>query len=170
MIIGKKYLNNSKKIIDFIENNIVLDNYILELLNIKENNILLIPSEYYSIDYQIECKDNMIGDKFNYLDNIGNHKQSIVYLNKLTSDINNLEADINSIRRQINNLRKGKGLKIYNKITIIFEKNIYWDNISTDLLNLLSNRLASPIIFQDTLLTYDIIKTYQNTELKVNIQ
>ena len=139
---------------------------------IENGNILFdgCSSEYYSIDFIIENKENMICDKFIYYDHNKNQCQAIVYLDILTDKNNELEAEINNIRRQINLFRKDMNLKIYNKIHIIFEKNEYWNNMDNNLLLNLKNRLSSEISFVDKLNDYKIIKTFNDKELKVFIK
>lgn len=48
-------------------------------------------------------------------------------------------------------------------------KNDYWDEINNESLYLLSNRLNATIKFQDKLINYNIIKTFNNKILDVSI-
>uniref|UniRef100_A0A6C0EBY6 isoleucine--tRNA ligase n=1 Tax=viral metagenome TaxID=1070528 RepID=A0A6C0EBY6_9ZZZZ len=175
--LGKIYKKDANKIIDSIEKN-EFDHNILSLLlkydNIQINNMNNIfdelPESYYNIEYILEEKNNMISDKFNYIDHNNITKQSIVYLDILTDETNELEAEINNIRRLVNNLRKDKGLKLYNKVKILFEKSNYWTQIKSELLITLSYRLCADIYLCDKLDVYDTIKLFNEKEIKVKIQ
>ena len=127
--------------------------------------------DYYTFEYNIDpniC--DMIGIKFNYNNSNFTISQAILYLSTTTSKENDMEAEINNIRREINNLRKEMNFKLSNKIQITFEKNIFWDEMKPELINILSNRLNVPIIFIDNLEEYKIIKTFTETKLKVYIE
>jgi isoleucyl-tRNA synthetase len=175
--LGKIYKKDANKIIDSIEKN-EFDHNILSLLlkydNIQINNMNNIfdelPESYYNIEYILEEKNNMISDKFNYIDHNNITKESIVYLDILTDETNELEAEINNIRRLVNNLRKDKGLKLYNKVKILFEKSNYWTQIKSELLITLSYRLCADIYLCDKLDVYDTIKLFNEKEIKVKIQ
>jgi len=188
-ILGKIYKKNAYLISNLIENypcelsfdileilkeglesqsslNYLYDN--IKLISIDIDLFSIIPSSYYFVNYLVIDKDNMIGDKFTYNDDDNNSSQAIVYLNTITNNDNEIESELNNIRRQINNLRKNKGLKIYNKIEVIFEKNDYWNKIPPSLLNRLMNRLSVSIKFEDYLNEdYDIIKTINGYTLKL---
>jgi hypothetical protein len=126
--------------------------------------------EYYTFEYNLINIENMIGVKFNYSNSSFTISQAVLYLSSITSKENDMEAEINNIRREINSLRKEMNLKLSNKIEIIFEKNIFWDEIKSELINILCTRLGVDIIFIDILEEYQIIKTFLGTELKINIK
>jgi len=127
--------------------------------------------EYYTFTYNINSLqgNSSIGMTFNYINQNGIYKQSIVYIDTLSTIEFDIEAEHNNIRRQINEIRKTMGIKIFNKVEIIFEKNDYWDEINNESLYLLSNRLNATIKFQDKLEDYNIIKTFNNKILYVSI-
>ena len=127
--------------------------------------------DYYTFTYKINSlqENSSIGMTFNYMDQFGVYKQSIVYIDTLSTIEFDIEAEHNNIRRQINEIRKTMGIKIFNKVEIIFEKNEYWDEMSNESLYLLSNRLNATIKFQDKLIDYNIIKTFNNKILYVLI-
>jgi hypothetical protein len=127
--------------------------------------------EYYTFTYNINSlqEKSSIGMTFNYMNQHGIYKQSIVYIDTITTSEFDIEAEHNNIRRQINEIRKTMGIKIFNKVEIIFEKNEYWDEMNNESLCLLSNRLNATIKFQDKLKDYNIIKTFNNKILYVSI-
>jgi hypothetical protein len=61
------------------------------------------------------------------------------------------------------------GLKMFNKVEIIFEQNEYWSNLNQELLELLINRLVADIKFKDYLDEFKIIETFNGKEIKVSI-
>ena len=128
-------------------------------------------SDYYTFTYKINSLQETfsIGMTFNYMNQNGVYKQSIIYIDTLSTIEFDIEAEHNNIRRQINEIRKTMGIKIFNKVEIIFEKNDYWDEMSNESLHLLSNRLNATIKFQDKLIDYNIIKTFNNKILYVLI-
>ena len=140
---------------------------------IEQGNILwdgCIP-EYYTFEYKIDSEiHDMIGTKFNYNNPDGLISQAVLYLTTNTSRENDMEAEINNIRRQINSLRKEMNLKLSNKINIIFENNIFWDEINTELIEKLSIRLGVNINFIDSLNEYKVIETFTGTQLKIMIE
>jgi isoleucyl-tRNA synthetase len=124
-----------------------------------------------------ENTENNVGMTFNYMNQNGIYKQSIVYIDTLTTIEFDIEAEHNNIRRQINEIRKTMGIKIFNKVEITFEKNDYWNEFLSyptgkynESLSLLSNRLNATIKFQDKLKDYNIIKTFNNKILYVSIK
>ena len=128
-----------------------------------------------SMDVPIDT-DNNVGMTFNYMNQNGIYKQSIVCIDTLTTLEFDIEAEHNNIRRQINEIRKTMGIKIFNKVEITFEKNEYWNEFLSyptgkynESLSLLSNRLNATIKFQDKLTDYNIIKTFNNKILYVSI-
>jgi hypothetical protein len=133
-----------------------------------------------NISNSIENSDNTennVGMTFNYMNQNGIYKQSIVYIDTLTTIEFDIEAEHNNIRRQINEIRKTMGIKIFNKVEITFEKNDYWNEFLSyptgkynESLSLLSNRLNATIKFQDKLKDYNIIKTFNNKILYVSIK
>jgi hypothetical protein len=99
----------------------------------------------------------------------GMNKIAVVYLN-LTTDINtDNEAEVNNIRRQVNDIRKVMGLKIFNKIEIVFENNDYWTNINMELFNMLTKRLNTPIKFSNIIENVHTIETFNRKQLNVQI-
>jgi hypothetical protein len=121
--------------------------------------------------------ENNVGITFNYMNQNGIYKQSIVYIDTLSTIEFDIEAEHNNIRRQINEIRKTMGIKIFNKVEITFEKNDYWNEFLSyptgkynESLSLLSNRLNATIKFQDKLKDYNIIKTFNNKILYVSIK
>jgi isoleucyl-tRNA synthetase len=158
-MLGKHYKKNAHIYIKMIEDN-----------NINFDECLL---DFYNMEYILEEKENMIGDKFTYFDHNNKICESIVYIDTITDKNNDFEADINTIRRQINNLRKDMNLKIYNKVNIIFENHKFWNdvnNVNNELINNLNHKLATNILFEEKLENYNIIKTYTDIELKVYIK
>jgi len=134
--------------------------------------------EYYTFTYNINSlqENSSIGITFNYMNQNGIYKQSIVYIDTLSTIEFDIEAEHNNIRRQINEIRKTMGIKIFNKVEITFEKNDYWNEFLSyptgkynESLSLLSNRLNATIKFQDKLKDYNIIKTFNNKILYVSI-
>jgi isoleucyl-tRNA synthetase len=127
--------------------------------------------QYYTIDLVVDHKDHFIGSKFEYLDSLNTCNQAIVYLDTTTSHINDMEAEINNIRRQVNAIRKDMGLKIFNKVQIIFENSQYWACLDKDLIELLKNRLIATVTFQHSELFTDfkIINTFNGKQIKVII-
>jgi valyl-tRNA synthetase len=130
-----------------------------------------------SMSNSIENTENTVGMTFNYMNQNGIYKQSIVYIDTLTTIEFDIEAEHNNIRRQINEIRKTMGIKIFNKVEITFEKNDYWNEFLSyptgkynESLSLLSNRLNATIKFQDKLKDYNIIKTFNNKILYVSIK
>lgn len=156
-ILGKKYKKDAFKYINLIKN----------------GNIENIDIDNYYIEYIIEDKVNMIASKFDYIDNNNNINQSLVYLSILITKQNLLESELNNIRRQINDIRKNLKLKIYNKIEIHFENNVFWTELNEKYNNLIIkfiNKLSSVIIFSDKLINHDILLTYTNKEIKYKIK
>jgi isoleucyl-tRNA synthetase len=127
--------------------------------------------DYYTFTYKINSlqENSSIGITFNYINQYGIYKQSIVYIDTLTTLEFDIEAEHNNIRRQINEIRKTMRIKIFNKVEIIFEKNDYWNEMTNESLYLLSNRLNATIKFQDKLKDYNIIKTFNDKILNVLI-
>jgi isoleucyl-tRNA synthetase len=154
--LGKAYKKDAKKYINMIESG-----------DINWEGCM---SDFYTFDYIVDDKKNMIGTKFNYIDSTNKIKQSVVYVNIETNHQTDMEAEINNIRRQINNLRKEMGLKIFNKIKVIFERNEYWNTINKDLLDLLKSRLCTDIEFTEHIDDFKIIKTFNEKEIKVLIK
>ena len=126
-------------------------------------------SNYYSFDYKLETKENMIGMKFTFIDSTGNISQSVVYLSTQSSEQNDLEAEINNIRRQVNNIRKEMGLKMFNKVDVLFENSDFWSNMSDELMCLLTKRLVADIKFEDNINDFKLIETFKGNLLKVSI-
>jgi len=127
-------------------------------------------AEYYTFEYNLDpniC--DMVGTKFNYNNSDGYISQAVLYLSTNTSKDNDMEAEINNIRREINILRKEMNFKLSNKVQVIFEKNIFWDEIKPELIEILSKRLNVPIDFVDSLVEYKIIETFTGTKLKVSL-
>jgi hypothetical protein len=176
--IGKQFKKHSNDIIHFINNpdkkitpelvSIINNDNILE---IDDNDIItILPSSCYIIEYQIDNRPGWVASRFYYSNHNNITAQSVIYLDTVTTKDNEQTTDMNYIRRQINDLRKNKGYKLYNKVEIIFDKNNYWNQFSTDLLESLKQRLSANVRFDDKLETYDIINScYNNIELKVNI-
>jgi hypothetical protein len=139
------------------------------------NNIPIDPSCYtmglpqYMIEDKL-CSHNMIKSQFSYISDSSSAKEhAIVYMSTLVTDDNIVEAEINNIRRQVNNLRKEMGLKIFNKVVIIFENNEYWELIKEEYLEMLVNRLGVDVKFQDKLEKYKEIMTFNGKKLRVMI-
>jgi isoleucyl-tRNA synthetase len=126
--------------------------------------------EYYTYDYNVVPIDGMVGTKFYYYDSLGKYTQSIVYININRSTDNDIYAEINNIRRQINSFRKDMGLKIYNKVDIIFEQNEYWNNINSEFIEILTNKLIANIKFSQELEDFKVIETFNGKKLKTSIQ
>ena len=127
-------------------------------------------SEFYTFDYVIEQSDkHMVGTKFNYVDSSDKVKQSVVYLNTQSNHQTDMEAEINNIRRQVNGLRKDMGLKMFNKVEVVFEQNEYWNNLNQELMDLLVSRLVADIRFKEYLDDFKVIETFNGKEIKVSI-
>jgi len=156
-VLGKKYKKDAFKYIKLIESGLI------------EN----IDSDDYYIEYIIKDKHNMIASKFEYIDNNNNINQSLVYLYTQINDENLIESELNNIRRQLNEIRKNLKLKIYNKIEIYFENNIFWKNIQEKYNNLITNfinKLSTKVVFNDVLHDYNVILTYTQKEIKYYIK
>ncbi len=125
--------------------------------------------QYYTFEYVLEQKVDFVGTKFNFINNDGFQLQAIVYLGTKTTEQNDIEAEINNIRRQVNSIRKDLGLKMFNKVEIIFESNNYWDDMSTHYKDMLMTRLIAEIKFSNNLVDFKTIETFKGTELKVQI-
>ena len=115
--------------------------------------------------------ENMVGAKFNYNNSNGFISQAVLYLSINTNKENDQQAEINNIRREINNLRKEMNLKFSNKINIMFEKNSFWDEINSDLIEQLFKRLGVDLLnnFVDKLDEYKTIKTFTGNNIKLFI-
>jgi isoleucyl-tRNA synthetase len=124
----------------------------------------------YTFSYIIDKKENMIGAKFDYLDYNDKQLQAIVYIDTTSTKENDIDAEINNIRRQVNAHKKNMGFKIFHKVEIIFEKNNYFSELSCETLNLLTQRLISPIKFEDKLNDYNVITTFNGKVLHVLIK
>jgi len=127
-------------------------------------------SDYYSFEYQVKPIKNFIGTTFGYVDKLGKNVQAVIYLENTCSIENDMEAEINNIRRQVNGFRKDMGLKIFNKVEIIFEQNEYWSQMNSTLMKLLTNRLVANIKFIDKLDEFKTIETFNGKEIKVAIK
>lgn len=125
--------------------------------------------EYYSFEYETQAKQSMLDTKFTYSNADGKQFQSVVYLDIATDATNDMEAEINNIRRQINSLRKTLGLKMFNKVEIVFESNEYWTNIDSETLGLLTSRLIANIRFEDKIEGGNQIETFNGKTLNVSI-
>jgi isoleucyl-tRNA synthetase len=120
---------------------------------IEENNIDNIDKKYYTFELIPDEENNMIYSKFEY--NINNNNfEGIVYLCTLLNKHNEQEAELNNIKRFINNFKKELNIKIYNKTKIIFENNIFWNQINKELLNIFKTKIIGEIIFIDKLENY----------------
>jgi hypothetical protein len=154
-VLGKIYKKEVNKYVDMIElGNILFDGC---------------QSEYYTSEIRYEDKVNMIGKLFTYKNEMNEFIQSVVYLDIQTNEYNDNEAEINNIRRQVNIIRKEMGLKIYNKIIVIFENNNFWTTQTEELKEKLAIRLIATIKYQNTLENFKVIQTFKNKELKVQI-
>lgn len=154
--IGKIYKKEASKIVEMIE----------------KGNVDGIETSCYSMGVP-QYMDNDITDtiksQFSYISKDNTKEHAIVYMSTLFTEDNIMEAEINNIRRQINNLRKEMGLKIHNKVTIIFENNEYWKLIKNEYLEMLVNRLVADVKFQDTLEEYKEVTTFNGKTLRVII-
>jgi isoleucyl-tRNA synthetase len=154
-LLSKVFKKDASKYITLIENgNVLWDGCI---------------KDYYTFEYNLEIKNDMVGAKFNYNNSDGLISQAVLYLSTNTSKENDQEAEINNIRREINNIRKEMNLKFTNKVGILFEKDIFWEEINPDLIKSLSTRLGAEIKFIDKLEEYKMIKTFTDKQLKVYI-
>ncbi len=126
--------------------------------------------EYYSFEYQVNPIKNCVGTKFGYVDKSGKNSQAVIYLETTKSIENDMEAEINNIRRQVNGLRKDMGLKMFNKVEIIFEQNEYWSQMNSSLMDLLMNRLVADVKFSDKLDQFKTIETFNGKEIRVAIK
>ncbi len=115
-------------------------------------------------------KPNMIGNKFSYFDSDGLIKYAVVYLSTQTTKFTDMEAEINNIRRQVNAIRKDMGLKLFNRVKVIFETCEYWSTLDEELIQMLNTRLVADIEFTKTLETFRIVETFNGKEIKVNIE
>ncbi len=126
--------------------------------------------EYYTCKYITPTKNSMLNSNFTYFNNHGQEFESVVYLDISSSPSNDMEAEINNIRRQINGLRKTLGLKMFNKIEVIFESNDYWKSLDVKTIELLGSRLVANIKFSDNIKQFNIIETFNGKKLKVSIK
>jgi isoleucyl-tRNA synthetase len=126
--------------------------------------------DYYSFEYQVKPQENFVGTKFGYTDKSGKRVQSVIYIDTTKSIENDMEAEINNIRRQVNGFRKDMGLKMFNKVEIIFEQNEYWSHMSSTLIDILMNRLVADIKFSDKLDEFKTIETFNGKAIKVDIK
>jgi hypothetical protein len=62
------------------------------------------------------------------------------------------------------------GLKLFNRVKVIFEKCDYWTQLSDDMLGMLTTRLVADIMFTESLASYKVIETFNGKEIKVNIE
>jgi isoleucyl-tRNA synthetase len=156
MLVGKKYKKEANNIVTQIEN----------------GDVDGIDEELYSYQYMVDIKkeDNMIGTSFNYRENYSINKQAIVTIDKNRTKENDMEAEINNIRRNINAMRKDMGLKMYNKITIYFQNNEFWNNINVIYMETLSSRLSANIMFVDRLEKSMEIVTHNGTKILCEIK
>lgn len=133
---------------------------------IEKGSIDMIDPVYYSVEYNVETKQDFIGSTFNYIDMNGTKKQAILYISTILTQDNYTEAETNNIRKQINMKRKELGLKMYNIIQVIFEEDSFWANIQ---LKVLEQKIAAEIVF-DILVEYDTILLLNGTKLKFHIK
>ncbi len=126
-------------------------------------------NDFYSFEYIVEPKDAMLDTKFTYVNGSGKQFQSVVYLDISSNASNDMEAEINNIRRQINGLRKTLGLKMFNKVEIVFESNDYWKQIDSEALELLTSRLIATVKFVDNIKEPNKIETFNGKTLNVSI-
>ena len=103
------------------------------------------------------------------MDNNNVRKNAVVYLNSTTDSDNDMMANINTIRRHINNIRKERGLKMYNKITVDFEMNQFWEHIDKEYIDILKNQLGSDLIFSNFDNYSYMVETFSNNTIKFNI-
>lgn len=127
-------------------------------------------SDYYTFEYNIENKNNMIGAKFNFNNNNNKIEQSIIYLSTNDKKEYEIEAEMNNIRRQINDYKKTLGIKFSDKTKIIIENNKYWEDINENYINKLKNKLNSDIEFINKIDNPYIIETYNNKIIFINIK
>jgi valyl-tRNA synthetase len=154
-ILGKVFKKDAGKYVNMIESgNITWDGC---------------SDEYYTFDYIVCEKPSMLDTKFTYLNKDGKQYQSVVYLDVSTSTTNDNEAEINNIRRQINSLRKTMGLKMFNKVEIVFESNEYWNSLGSESLELLMTRLIATIRFTEKITNGNQIETFNGKTLNVII-
>lgn len=154
-ILGKVFKKDAGKYVNMIESgNITWDGC---------------SDEYYTFDYIVCEKPSMLDTKFTYLNKDGKQYQSVVYLDVSTSTTNDNEAEINNIRRQINSLRKTMGLKMFNKVEIVFESNEYWNSLESESLELLMTRLIATIRFTEKITNGNQIETFNGKTLNVII-
>ena len=125
--------------------------------------------DYYTFEYIAPQKPSMLDSKFTYLNKDGKQFQSVVYLDIATSVTSDVEAEINNIRRQINSLRKNMGLKMFNKVEVVFESNDYWNSLDSESLDLLTTRLIATIRFTDKINNGNQIETFNGKKLNVTI-
>jgi len=134
---------------------------------------------FYSINELLEAVRNLRQqankpiyyplNSIEYLNETGKQFQSVVYLDVSTNATNDMEAEINNIRRQINGLRKNLGLKMFNKVEIVFESNDYWNQIDSETLELLTSRLIATVKFADNITGGNQIETFNGKTLNVCI-
>lgn len=154
-VLGKLFKNDAIKYINLIESG-----------NVTWNGC---EPEYYTFEYIITPQNSMIDSKFTYINELGQQVQSVVYLDTSTSRSRDVEAEINNIRRQINNIRKTMGLKMFNKVEVVFEKNEYWSDLDENIVELLTLRLVADIRFEDKVDNGNQIETFNGKTLYVSI-
>jgi isoleucyl-tRNA synthetase len=153
-VLGKIYKKEASKYVEMIENG-----------NIDNMDI-----SCYTVEYKVEDKPDMMRAEFSFIDNNGRREHAIVYMSTNVTEDNMMEAEINNIRRQVNNIRKEMGLKIFNKVQIVFENNDYWNNIKEIFLSTLKQRLIADVKFVDMIEEYKEITTYNGKTLKVSLK
>jgi isoleucyl-tRNA synthetase len=154
-IIGKVYKKDASRYIEMIEQG-----------NVSWDGC---SPDFYSVDYIIETTKTIVGSKFNYIDSLDRVKLAVVYLDIQSNEYTDMEAEVNNIRRQVNGIRKEMGLKMFNKIEVIFEHSDYWRNLNNELIYMLENRLVANIKFIDKLDNFNIVHTFNGKEIKVMI-
>ena len=126
-------------------------------------------SDFYTFEYNIDNKENMIGTKFNYINHNGHTEENIIYINTILTDENIKEASLNNLRRLINEERKKLNLKYLDKIEIIFENNEFWLNMNNELLLNFINRLNVDVKFNNTIDNFKIIELYNGSQIKYKL-
>jgi len=120
----------------------------------------------YNVEVNVDMKQDFIGMKFNYNNNQGERKGAVVYLNSTTDSDNDIMAEVNNIRRKINATRKDLGLKMHNKIEVIFEMDDFWSYID---IGILQTKISAKISFSKLTDKIYTIETFSGRKLNFSI-
>jgi len=137
-----------------------------EMAKYIEDGQLLQPGltkECYNIEYVLEEIEGMDSAKFDYYVDDRRY-EGVIYLSNSLSDSNKIEAEVNNIRRQVNLLRKDLGFKLYDKVSIEFLRNQFFDILDLELFNGLVAQLGGNVLVLDNIdLQHSTIKSLDSS-------